>query len=274
MLLTIANRSFGGNQSGLDSFIYGQAASMVKSNVMTMLVLAFVVLLVVFLAYKEWKIFLFDPQFAKGIGLSIRGMSILYTSVLVIAIVIGIQAVGVILMAALLIIPAVTSLLDPIVSNDAYVISLVWRRIRIVWNVNQRNGKKPADRPVYRCRCRGNIYHFPNFRERTRSFASLFPAANAAEKGKCNWNKGEEHNMTYTAWILLTAALVGLSCGLIGVFLILRKTAMMADAISHTVLLGIVLAFLVTKEVSGPAMLLGGILAGLITAFLSNGSNR
>ena len=74
--------------------------------------------------------------------------------------------------------------------------------------------------------------------------------------------------MTYTAWILLTAALVGLSCGLIGVFLILRKTAMMADAISHTVLLGIVLAFLVTKEVSGPAMLLGGILAGLITALL------
>jgi len=109
MLLTIANRSFGGNQSGLDSFIYGQAASMVKSDVMTMLVLAFVVLLVVFLAYKEWKIFLFDPQFAKGIGLSIRGMSILYTSVLVIAIVIGIQAVGVILMAALLIIPAVSA---------------------------------------------------------------------------------------------------------------------------------------------------------------------
>ena len=109
MLLTIANRSFGGNQSGLDSFIYGQASSMVKSDVMTMLVLAFVVLLVVFLAYKEWKIFLFDPQFAKGIGLSIRGMSILYTSVLVIAIVIGIQAVGVILMAALLIIPAVSA---------------------------------------------------------------------------------------------------------------------------------------------------------------------
>ena len=46
--------------------------------------------------------------------------------------------------------------------------------------------------------------------------------------------------MTYTLWILLTAALVGISCGLVGVFLILRKMAMMADAISHTVLLGIV----------------------------------
>lgn len=73
--------------------------------------------------------------------------------------------------------------------------------------------------------------------------------------------------MTYTAWIILTAALVGLSCGIVGVFLILRKTAMMADAISHTVLLGIVVAFIITREVSGPAMLIGGILAGLLTAF-------
>lgn len=74
--------------------------------------------------------------------------------------------------------------------------------------------------------------------------------------------------MSYTAWIILTAALVGLSCGIIGVFLILRKTAMMADAISHTVLLGIVLAFIVTGEVGGTPMLIGGILAGIVTAFL------
>ncbi|QKY70693.1 metal ABC transporter permease [Lentibacillus sp. CBA3610] len=73
--------------------------------------------------------------------------------------------------------------------------------------------------------------------------------------------------MTYTAWIILTAALVGMACGLVGVFLVLRKTAMMADAISHTVLLGIVVAYLVTREVSGPAMLVGGIAAGLLTAF-------
>lgn len=74
--------------------------------------------------------------------------------------------------------------------------------------------------------------------------------------------------MTYTAWIIITAALVGLTCGIVGVFLILRKTAMMADAISHTVLLGIVVAFIITREVSGTAMLIGGIMAGLLTAFL------
>jgi manganese/zinc/iron transport system permease protein len=72
--------------------------------------------------------------------------------------------------------------------------------------------------------------------------------------------------MSYTAWILLTAVLVGISCGLIGVFLILRKLAMMADAISHTVLLGIVIAYLATRSLSGFPMLLGAIAAGLATA--------
>ncbi|WP_152657467.1 metal ABC transporter permease [Oceanobacillus sp. CFH 90083] len=80
--------------------------------------------------------------------------------------------------------------------------------------------------------------------------------------------------MTYTMWIILTASLVGLSCGLIGVYLILKKQAMMADAISHTVLLGIVSAYLVTQQMTGTAMLVGGILAGLLTAFLVQSLNN
>jgi len=74
--------------------------------------------------------------------------------------------------------------------------------------------------------------------------------------------------MTYTAWILVTGALVGISCGLVGVLLILRKMAMMADAISHTVLLGIVVAYLVSSSLSGGSMLIGAILAGLLTSWL------
>lgn len=74
--------------------------------------------------------------------------------------------------------------------------------------------------------------------------------------------------MSYAGWILLTASLVGLSCGFIGVLLILRRMAMMADAISHTVLLGIVTAFLVTRELSGIHMLIGAIAAGLLTSVL------
>ncbi|WP_047984967.1 metal ABC transporter permease [Ornithinibacillus californiensis] len=109
MLLTIVNRSAGGNQSGLDSFIFGQAASMVKSDVITMLLLAVAVIVIVAIGFKEWKIYLFDPQFAKGLGLPIKGINIVYTLVLVTTIVVGIQAVGVILIAALLIIPSVSA---------------------------------------------------------------------------------------------------------------------------------------------------------------------
>lgn len=74
--------------------------------------------------------------------------------------------------------------------------------------------------------------------------------------------------MSYAGWIILTASLVGVSCGLIGSLLILRRMAMMADAISHTVLLGIVIAFLITRELSGIHMLIGAIAAGLLTAIL------
>ncbi|MEY8752554.1 metal ABC transporter permease [Alkalicoccobacillus gibsonii] len=109
MLLTIANRSGGGNQSGLDSFIFGQAATMVQSDVYMMAGLAGLVILIIIVAFKEWKLFLFDPDFAKGLGYSLKGLNAVYLAVLVVTIVIGIQAVGVILMAALLIIPAVSA---------------------------------------------------------------------------------------------------------------------------------------------------------------------
>lgn len=74
--------------------------------------------------------------------------------------------------------------------------------------------------------------------------------------------------MTYTAWILVTASLVGISCGLMGVLLILRKMAMMADAISHTVLLGIVVAYLMTQSLSGVHMVIGAAVAGILTTYL------
>ncbi|MCF2938338.1 metal ABC transporter permease [Paenibacillus alkaliterrae] len=109
MLLTFVGRMAGASQSGLDSFIFGQAASMVRKDVFTMTGLALLVLFVAIIAFKEWKLFLFDPHFAKGLGLSSRWMNSVYLAILVLVIVIGIQAVGVILMAALLIIPAVSA---------------------------------------------------------------------------------------------------------------------------------------------------------------------
>jgi len=109
MLLTMVNRMPGGGQSGLDGFIFGQAAAMVRQDMRTMTAVAAVELLVVLISFKEWKLYLFDPAFARGIGLSGRLMEAAYLTLLVVIIVIGIQAVGVILMAALLIIPAVSA---------------------------------------------------------------------------------------------------------------------------------------------------------------------
>ena len=109
MLLTIASRSAGGGQSGLDSFIFGQAAAMMRQDVTVMAALAAAVLLVVLAAFKEWKLFLFDPAFGRGLGLPLGWMNGLYLALLVLVIVIGIQAVGVILIAALLIMPGVSA---------------------------------------------------------------------------------------------------------------------------------------------------------------------
>lgn len=73
--------------------------------------------------------------------------------------------------------------------------------------------------------------------------------------------------MSYEAWIILTGSLVGITCGITGCFLILRKMAMLADAISHTVLLGIVGAFLISNSLEGIYMLIGASIVGLVTAF-------
>ncbi|MDQ0231115.1 metal ABC transporter permease [Metabacillus malikii] len=73
--------------------------------------------------------------------------------------------------------------------------------------------------------------------------------------------------MTYDVWIIITGSLVGITCAMVGCFLVLRKMAMLADAISHTVLLGIVGGYLVSRSLEGPALLIGAIIVGLLTAF-------
>ncbi|WP_107841823.1 metal ABC transporter permease [Metasolibacillus meyeri] len=69
-------------------------------------------------------------------------------------------------------------------------------------------------------------------------------------------------------WVILTGILVGITCGIAGVFLILRKMSMIADAISHTVLFGIVMAFIITQSLNGLWMLVGAAVAGILTAYL------
>jgi len=71
-----------------------------------------------------------------------------------------------------------------------------------------------------------------------------------------------------TAWTIATCSLVAISCGLLGCFLIVQGLAMIGDAISHTVLLGIVVAFLLTGQFSGATMFLGAAVTGVLTTLL------
>ncbi len=69
-------------------------------------------------------------------------------------------------------------------------------------------------------------------------------------------------------WIILTGSLVATCCSLLGCFLILRRMAMVGDAISHAVLPGIVIAFLLTGSRETFPMLVGAGLLGVVTTFL------
>lgn len=77
-----------------------------------------------------------------------------------------------------------------------------------------------------------------------------------------------------TFWIILTACLASTACALAGSFLVLRKQAMLSDAISHAVLPGIAIAFLLTASRNTLPMLLGAGAFGLLTVWLTEQLQR
>jgi manganese/zinc/iron transport system permease protein len=69
--------------------------------------------------------------------------------------------------------------------------------------------------------------------------------------------------------IMATGALVGSAATLVGVFLVLRRNSMLSDAISHSIVFGIVIVWLLTRQQSGPVQLIGAALTGVLTVFLT-----
>lgn len=80
--------------------------------------------------------------------------------------------------------------------------------------------------------------------------------------------------MTPEGWVILTSILAASACALIGSFLVLRQNAMLGDAISHAVLPGLVIAFLVTSSRNVLPMIIGAGIMGLFTAFLIESLSR
>ncbi|HTE18965.1 MAG TPA: metal ABC transporter permease, partial [Armatimonadota bacterium] len=109
VLLTLIQHSQRGSQAGLDKFIFGQAASLVGADVRLMALCAAIVCGVSVALFKEFKLLCFDPEFGRGIGFPTQALDGLLMLLIVLAVVIGLQAVGVVLMAAMLITPAATA---------------------------------------------------------------------------------------------------------------------------------------------------------------------
>ncbi len=93
-------------QAGLDRYLFGQAATLLERDVIAMAAVGLPALLILALFWKECAILAFDPDFASSIGLPVRLLDALLTSLLVVAIIIGLQTVGVVLMSAMLVAPA------------------------------------------------------------------------------------------------------------------------------------------------------------------------
>ncbi len=74
--------------------------------------------------------------------------------------------------------------------------------------------------------------------------------------------------MTAQMEIQLIAVIVAVSCSIPGVFLVLRKMSMMSDAITHTILLGIVIGFFISHDMNSPVMIIGAVVVGVITVYL------
>ncbi|MDP9380285.1 MAG: metal ABC transporter permease [Chloroflexota bacterium] len=106
VLLTRIQNTGDASQSGLNSFLFGQAAVLLQRDVALMAVVGGAALLLVALFYKEFKLLAFDPSYGSTLGFPMGLVGVLLTALITVAVVIGLQSVGVILMAAMLIAPA------------------------------------------------------------------------------------------------------------------------------------------------------------------------
>lgn len=93
------------NKSGLDRLLFGQAAAMTQTDVIWLMAVALTVLSYIALLFHKLRIISFDPNFAQALGLKLKLYELSFALVLVVTIVIGLQIVGVVLMAAALLIP-------------------------------------------------------------------------------------------------------------------------------------------------------------------------
>lgn len=97
------------SQAGLDTFIFGQAAAIVERDVRLIAIVGLVAFIVLALFWKEFKLITFDVEFAGANGFRVNMFSMMLSTLIVVAIVLGLQLAGVILMAGMLIAPGIAA---------------------------------------------------------------------------------------------------------------------------------------------------------------------
>lgn len=106
LLLTHIQQTGSAAQSGLDKFLFGQAASLIGRDLAVILGVGLLICISILFGYKELKVISFDPDFAAAIGLPRSLIDAGMATLVVLGVAVGLQAVGVVLMAALLVTPA------------------------------------------------------------------------------------------------------------------------------------------------------------------------
>lgn len=106
VILTHIQKSGSGSQAGLDKFLFGQASAMGPNDVLLLLVATLLMLSIVGLGFGKFKLVAFDPEYGRSLGLPVGWIQFGLTTMITVAVIIGLQAVGVVLMASMLIAPA------------------------------------------------------------------------------------------------------------------------------------------------------------------------
>jgi manganese/zinc/iron transport system permease protein len=109
VLLTGIQRWGDGHQSGLDRFLFGQAAAILPHEVAYLTLACLLILGIVALLFKEFTLICFDRDYARAVGLPVRLLDALLMGLIALIVVLGLQSAGALLMVALLITPATTA---------------------------------------------------------------------------------------------------------------------------------------------------------------------
>lgn len=108
-LLTWIQKQPGVRQAHLESYLLGQAATLSRADLVSIFASAIVCLLLILAFFKELRVSVFDPLFARSAGISAPKFQFLLSALVAVSVVVSIKAVGLILVSALLIIPAATA---------------------------------------------------------------------------------------------------------------------------------------------------------------------